>query len=99
MSEAPLFSLKQAIDRAASLLATDAASAEREARAALARAPRDARAALILASARRRQRDAPGALAILRPLAAAYPKAALTQYEFGVALTLSGQAGRGIRAL
>jgi predicted Zn-dependent protease len=99
MSEAPLLSLNQAIDRAAALLATDAAAAEREARGALARAPRDARAALILASALRRCGDAPGALAILRPLAAAYPKAALTQYEFGVALTLSGEPGRGIEAL
>jgi predicted Zn-dependent protease len=99
MSEAPASSLNQAIDRAASLLATDAASAEREARAALARAPRDPRAALILASALRRRGDARGALAILRPLAAAYPKAALTQYEFGVALTLTGEPGRGIETL
>jgi len=99
MSEAPLPPLNQAIDRAAALLATDAASAEREARAALARAPRDPRAALILASALRRQGDASGALTILRPLAAAYPNAALTQYEFGAALTLTGDPLAGIEAL
>ena len=99
MSEASLLSLSQAIDRAAALLTTDAAAAERAARAALARAPRDARAALILASALRRRGDASGALAILRPLAAAYPNAALTQYEYGAVLTLTGEPGRGITAL
>ena len=99
MSEAPSVSLNQAIDRAAGLLATDAASAEREARAALARAPRDPRAALILASALRRQGDAVGALAILRPLADAYPKAALTQFEFGMALARTDQARDAIEAL
>jgi predicted Zn-dependent protease len=99
MSEAPLLSLNQAIDRAAALLATDPASAEHAARAALARSPRDPRASLILASALRRRGDARGALTILRPLAAAYPKAALTQYEFGVALTLTGDSASGIAAL
>jgi predicted Zn-dependent protease len=99
MFEAPSVSLNQAIDRAAALLATDPSAAEREARAALARSPRDPRASLILASALRRRGDANGALAILRPLAAAYPKAALTQYEFGVALTLTGEPAAGIAAL
>ena len=92
-------SLKAAIGRAAALLATDPPGAEREARAALRAAPRDPSANLILASALRRQDDAAGALAILEPLARAYPRAALTQYELGAALAEAGRAAAAITAL
>ena len=40
-----------------------------------------------------------GALAILAPLARAYPRAALTQYELGLALTALGQEEAGLQAL
>ena len=87
------------LERAAALLATDPAAAEREARAALAAAPSDPRPQLILASALRRRGDAAGALAILKPLAAAHPNAALTQYELGVASAARGDAAAAIPAL
>ena len=87
------------IERAAALLATDPAAAEREARTALAAAPGDPRARLILASALRRRGDAAGALSILELLAAAHPNAALTQYELGAALAATGDAAAAIPAL
>ncbi|HEX3406316.1 MAG TPA: sulfotransferase [Caulobacteraceae bacterium] len=92
-------SLAARLQRAAGLLATDPAAAEREARAALATAPRDPRAQLILASALRRRGDAAGALAILQPLATAHPNAALTQYELGAALAATGEAAAAITVL
>jgi tetratricopeptide (TPR) repeat protein len=87
------------IERAAALLATDPARAGREAEAVLKADPRDPRAALILASARRRLGDPRAALAILVPLARAFPKAANTQYELGVALCAVGDTPGGIAAL
>jgi predicted Zn-dependent protease len=85
------------IDRAAALLASDPARAEREARALAAASPRDPRPALILASALRRQGEAAAALAVLRPLARAYPNAAMTQFELGAALASNGDT-RGAEA-
>jgi tetratricopeptide (TPR) repeat protein len=87
----------RAIERAAALLGADPRGAEQEARAALAHAPKDPRGALILASALRRQGDNAGALAILAPLARAFPNAALTQYELGLALAATGDS-RGAEA-
>uniref|UniRef100_UPI0026ED7968 tetratricopeptide repeat protein n=1 Tax=Phenylobacterium aquaticum TaxID=1763816 RepID=UPI0026ED7968 len=87
------------IERAAALLAKDPARAGREAEALLKADPRDPRAALILASARRRLGDPRAALAILVPLARAFPKAANTQYELGVALADLGDAAAGLAAL
>ncbi|WP_304189830.1 tetratricopeptide repeat-containing sulfotransferase family protein [Phenylobacterium aquaticum] len=87
------------IERAAALLARDPARAGREAEALLKADPRDPRAALILASARRRLGDPRAALAILVPLARAFPKAANTQYELGVALADLGDAAAGLAAL
>ena len=89
-------SLTASIERAAALLASDPAAAERGARSALAAAPSDPRPQLILASALRRRGDIAGALAILKPLAAAYPNAALTQYELGVAVAAAGDASAAI---
>jgi predicted Zn-dependent protease len=92
-------SLKAMIGRAAALLATDPSAAERAARAALQVAPRDPSASLILSSALRRQGEAASALAILEPLARAFPKAALTQYELGMALADAGKRDPAITAL
>ena len=87
-------SLAVAVERAAALLAAEPAQAQREAEAILNAAPNDPRVLLILASARRRQGDAAAAHALLAPLAAAYPRAARTQYELGLALgDLSDTAG------
>jgi len=91
--------MKATIGKAAALLATDPPAAEREARRVLQAAPRDPSANLILSSALRRQGQAVSALAILEPLARAFPKAALTQYELGVALADAGKAAAAIAAL
>jgi predicted Zn-dependent protease len=99
MAPIPPASLTTAVERAAALLAADPAGAEREARAVLAAAPGDPRAALILGSALRRRGDAAGALAVLAPLARAYPNAALTQYELGLVLAARGDAAGAIAAL
>jgi tetratricopeptide (TPR) repeat protein len=90
---------RAAIDEAAGSLATSPALAEQQARAVLSRIPDDPRARLILASARRRQGDFQAALAVLEPLAKAYPRAAHTQYELGLALSGLGQNARAIPAL
>jgi tetratricopeptide (TPR) repeat protein len=99
MPSASPTSAASAIDRAAALLATDPAQAEREARLALQQAPRDPRAALILASALRRRGEIGGALALLAPLAREYPNAALTQYELGLALAANGRPQAAADAL
>ena len=82
------------VARAAALLASDPGQARREAEAILRLAPNDPRALLILGSARRRLGDAPGARALLAPLAAAYPRAANTQYELGLTLADLGEGRR-----
>ena len=97
MSEA--VSLADAVNRAATLLATAPARAQSEAEAILKSAPGDPRVLLILASARRRQGDAAAARAILEPLAKAYPRAARTQYELGLVLADLGEAAPAIAAL
>ncbi len=85
--------------RAAALLAVDPAAAEREATGLLKLAPSDPRGRLILASAHRRQGRAAAALALLDPLARAYPRAANTQYELGAALADLGRPRPAIEAL
>ena len=92
-------SLAEAVNRAATLLATEPARAQSQAEAILKAAPGDPRVLLILASARRRQGDTAGAHAILKPLATAYPRAARTQYELGLVLGELGQAAAAIAAL
>ncbi len=87
------------IDRASALLAADPKGAEGLAERVLRRAPNDPRAALILASARRRRGNLKGAQAILGPLARAYPRAALTRYEHGVVLAALGQTPTALTEL
>ncbi len=72
------------IARASDGLGSNPAQAERDARAALAQAPVDPRARLILASALRRQGRLTEARPILEGLARSYPKAPLTLYELGL---------------
>jgi len=99
MPDGAAHSLNAAGERAAALLATQPARAEREAQAILMRAPKDPRALLILASARRRQGDAMAACAILQPLAQAYPRAAMTHYELGLTLADLKKTDAAIAAL
>ena len=91
--------LNAAIAQASALLATDPATAERQAQAILKAAPNDPRAALILASARRRRGDHGAARSILAPLARAYPRAAHTQYELGLTLAALGEPAPAAAAL
>jgi len=98
-AKAPPGSLAAALDQASRLLAGDPARAAREAQAVLEVAANHPPALLILASARRRLGDAKGAWAILAPLAAAFPRAALTQYELGMALADLGEAPGAVAAL
>jgi tetratricopeptide (TPR) repeat protein len=98
-AKAPPGSLAAALDQASCLLAGDPARAAREAEAILTVAVNHPPALLILASARRRLGDAAGARAILAPLARAYPRAALTQYELGMALGDLGETAAGLTAL
>ncbi|MEO8112993.1 MAG: tetratricopeptide repeat protein, partial [Phenylobacterium sp.] len=96
---APLGSLAAATDRASRLLAADPARAGREAEAILKVAADHPPARLILGSARRRLGDAAGARAVLASLAQAYPGAALTQYELGLALSDLGETAQAMAAL
>jgi len=98
-AKAPPGSLAAALDQASRLLGSDPARAAREAEAILKVAAGHPPALLILGSARRRLGDAQGARAILTPLAAAYPRAALTQYELGMALADLGETPAAIAAL
>ena len=92
-------SLNAAVERASAVLGADPAEAGRQAEAILKLAPKDPRALLIFASARRRLGDATGALAILAPLAKAYPGAAHTHYELGAALSARDRPAEAAKAL
>jgi predicted Zn-dependent protease len=99
MAEAGISWLNAAAERAAALLGADPARAGREAESILKVARNDPRALLILGSARRRLGDPKGARLILAPLAKAYPRAALTQYELGLAFADLGEARSAVEAL
>ena len=99
MTGPPPGSLAAAIQQASNLLAADPARAGREAEAILRVAANDPRARLIVGSARRRLGDMAGAHAMLAPLAGAFPRAALTQYELGLALRGLGEDAAGVAAL
>ena len=99
MSDTGAASPAEVIARAAALLASDPRQAGLDAERVLAVAPKDPRALLILASARRRLGDSAGAKALLAPLARAYPQAANTHYELGLALADLGEAAAAAAAL
>jgi tetratricopeptide (TPR) repeat protein len=99
MASGPAAAHDAAVERAAALLDADPARAEELALGVLEQAPHDPRAALILASARRRRGDVAGAHAILKPLAAAYPRAANTHFELGLVLSALGDAKGAAAAL
>ncbi|MBS0364141.1 MAG: tetratricopeptide repeat protein, partial [Proteobacteria bacterium] len=88
-----------AIEQAAALLASDPATAGRQAEVLLRAAPGDPRALLILGSARRRLGDPAAARAVLAPLARAWPRAAQTHYELGLSLLALGDTPAADAAL
>jgi predicted Zn-dependent protease len=90
---------KAVIARAAALLATDPAAAEREAVAVRRAAPHDPNATLILAAALRRQGRAPEAIPILEALARDFPRAPPTHYELGMSLADTGRVDDAVAAL
>jgi tetratricopeptide (TPR) repeat protein len=95
----PPSNLAAIAQQAAVLLAEHPAEAERLAQTLLKAAPNDPRAALILASARRRRGDLKGARAVLEPLARAHPRAVMTQYELGLVRAALGETAAAIAAL
>ncbi len=96
---ARLLPAADAFERAAALLGSDPAAAERSATALLRQQPGDPRGRLILASALRRRGDLLNASAILEPLARQHPAAARTQYEIGLVLGALGEGTAATDAL
>jgi predicted Zn-dependent protease len=92
-------SRKDMLDRAAALLAHDPAAAERKAREVLAAVSGNPNATLILGSALRRQGRADQAIAVLAPLVATFPRAAISRFELGMALADLGRADEAIEEL
>jgi tetratricopeptide (TPR) repeat protein len=95
----PLAPSASPLDRAAALLGSDPRAAEQLAAGLLRQAPGDPRVRLILGSAKRRLGDLAGARALIEPLAKAHPKAALTQYEYGLVLAAEGEFSSAAEAL
>ena len=89
----------EALQLASELLATNPAQARRQAEALLEQAPGDPRAVLIVASAQRRLGEVAAAHALLAPLAARFPRAALTHYELGLTLAALGRNAQAMEAL
>jgi tetratricopeptide (TPR) repeat protein len=95
----PKGSLEVALDHAARLLADKPAMAAAQAREILRAVPGHPQAELLLGAALRAQGDLAAALAVLGPLAAAQPRAALAQFEYGRALAGAGRSREAAAAL
>jgi len=91
--------LDDALAHASRLLAQDPALAAEQARAILDAVPGHPQAELLLATAHRLRGDTGSALALLRPLAASQPRAALVHLELGLALAQAGEAAGAAAAL
>jgi tetratricopeptide (TPR) repeat protein len=99
MVDTPTGTLSDALDRAAKLLLTNPALAERQAEEILRVVPNDPRAILVVGMARRRRGDPVGARAVLEPLARAQPRSAQTHLELGMVLAGLGEAEPALAAL
>jgi tetratricopeptide (TPR) repeat protein len=88
-----------AIANAVRLLAVKPESAERQATEVLKVLPRDARALLVIGSARRRQGDLAAAKRILTAVAAAKHESAEAHYELGLTLAEGGERELAIHSL
>lgn len=91
--------LATALAHTASLLGPEPAMAEAQAREILRVVPDHPQAVLLLASALRRQRQAPAAIALLEPLVRAHADWPAAHMEAGLTLGLLGQAGAAVAAL
>jgi tetratricopeptide (TPR) repeat protein len=95
----PVGSLAVALDHTARLLASDPALAERQALEILKVAPGHPQAQLLLGAALRTQGELAAALAVLEPLAASQPRAALAHFELGRALGAQGRTREAVAAM
>ncbi|MHB8721220.1 MAG: tetratricopeptide repeat-containing sulfotransferase family protein [Steroidobacteraceae bacterium] len=95
----PTGSLETALAHTRRLLDSDPAMAAQQADEILKVAPGHPPATLLLATARRRTGDTPGALALLNALAATQPNWAAAHLERGMALTDAGQSQGALVAL
>ena len=91
--------LATALGHAAKLLGANPAAAEAQTHEILKAAPGHPQALLMLGSALRRQGRPEVALEILAPLAKSQPKAAMVQFEAGLAFASVGRIGDAIPAL
>jgi len=88
-----------ALAHAGRLMAGNPAAAAAQAAEILKVVPGHPDALLVLGAARLALGDATGALGILEPLAATYPKVPAVQYQFGAALAEAGRGDEAIAAL
>jgi tetratricopeptide (TPR) repeat protein len=95
----PVGTLEVALAHADRLLATAPQLAAEQATEILAAVPGHPVATLVLGIARRLSDDAPGALAVLEPLAESQPAWAPVQYELGLALAAVGRGEDAVPAL
>ncbi|HQR25139.1 MAG TPA: tetratricopeptide repeat protein, partial [Steroidobacteraceae bacterium] len=91
--------LRSAIEGAARLVASDPERAAEQAGEILKQAPDHAAARLVLGAAHRSRGDAPSALAVLEPLAAARPDWVAARYELGLAYGLAGRSADAVAEL
>jgi tetratricopeptide (TPR) repeat protein len=91
--------LATALGNAAKLLGGNAPAAEAQTREILKAVPGHPQALLMLASALRRQGRLEEAVGVLEPLAKAQPKAAMVQFETGLAFASAGRTREAILAL
>ncbi|HQR77319.1 MAG TPA: sulfotransferase [Burkholderiaceae bacterium] len=95
----PTGTLEVALAHAAKLLVSDPALAGEQATEILKVAPGHPVATIILGASHRARGDAPSALAILEPLAAAHPSWVSTHYELGLAYGVAGRSQDAVAAL
>jgi tetratricopeptide (TPR) repeat protein len=95
----PVGSIQVALKHAADLLVSNPALAAEQAGEILKVAPGHPVATVILGASRRAMSDAPGALAILEPLARAHPDWVTTHYELGLAYGVAGRSRDAVGAL
>ncbi len=95
----PVGALQTALDHTLRLLGRNPALAELQAREILAAVPGHPEALLLLARARGAQSDPAGALAILEPLVAEQPRAAVVHMDLGAVLGLMGRPEAAVTAL
>ena len=98
-TEEPVGDLATALAHTRRLLASRPDLAQIQAREILGAVPGHPEALLLQAVALRLTGDLDGARAILVPLAAAQPRAAMVQFETGVILALFGESRAAIKAL